>query len=137
MKVKIHVCVCVYVKIQETGVLQWNNAKYITHPWVVFFNCFFCNLSSFFWKLVLKGLKTDYSNKFMQMTNPFKLQMRTIYFPIVNTRNIIKINQKSEVLGNITAKDYSPILDWNPDAIVQKVLIHTTIGLPNIREYGR
>lgn len=92
-----YTCVCTYVNIQETGVLQWNNARYITHPWVVLFNCFLCNLSSFFWKLVLKALKTDYSNKFMQMTNPFQLQMRTIYFPIVNPRNIIKINQKSEV----------------------------------------
>lgn len=71
----------------------------------------------------------------MQITNSFQLQMKTIYFPIVNARNTIKMNQKSDVLGNITAQDYSPIFEWNLDAIAPKILIHTIIGLPNIGKY--
>lgn len=61
------------------------------------------------------------------MSNPFQLQMRSIYFPVENARNIIKRNQKSEVLGNTTAQDYSPMFDWNLDAIIPKILIHTSI----------
>lgn len=80
-----------------------------------FLQLLFYNLYSFFRRLVLKGIKVDYPNKFMQMIDPFQLWTRTL---IENTRSTIKTNQKSEVLGNLTVKDYLPILDWNADAIV-------------------
>lgn len=99
-----------------------------------FLQFFICNLSSLFWRLVLKGIKVDYPNKFMQMIDPFQLQMRTLYSFVGNIRSIIEINQKSDVLGHITVKDYSAILAWNAEAIVSKILIHTTRGLPNTGE---
>lgn len=74
----------------------------------------------------MKVIKAEYSNKFMQLIEPFQLQMRTLYFLIRNTRSIININQKLEVSGNI--------FNCNADAIVSKILIHRTSGLSNIGE---
>lgn len=47
--------------------------------------------------------------------------------------NTTKTNQKSEVFGNISAKYYSPILNWNADA-KNPYLLRIHLELSNISE---
>lgn len=100
----------------------------------LFSSMLICNLSSLFQRLVLKGIKVGYPNMFMQMVDPFQLQMRVLYSFVGNIRSVIEINQKSEFLGNITVKGCSPIMTWKAGAIASKIHIHIITGLPNIGE---